>query len=277
MSTTLNQTVGSVPTAATNRRDANRYYRFALYGRSGSGKTCVLAKIALGANGHRGGLTCERLPVTVAKPDGDPSFWSAAEKAAAALHAGKEWIDEAVTALERGKCPSFNPPIFDRNIPLTVDFQIGSPERGLTLIRTIDYSGELIRPRRGAQSRIADECPQELPPGIRRISHPRRHTPEGRVKGVARGRARRLREAFALLRDDEQFATRTPVAVMFTKWDRYSEIDLENPNSEDNKLRDFIASQQSHRSLVDSVRNTVSTATQSAVSADRSGEPAAAR
>lgn len=146
MSTALNQTVGSVAASATNRRDARRYYRFALYGRSGSGKTCVLAEMALGAIGHSGGLTCERLPVTVPKPDGDPSSWGAAETAAAALHAGKEWIDEAVTALRLGKCPSFNPPVFDRNTPLTVDFQIGSPGRGLTLIRTIDYSGELIHP-----------------------------------------------------------------------------------------------------------------------------------
>ena len=229
LSTVSRETAGAVSASATERRESRRYYRFALYGRSGSGKTCVLAKMALAAVGHPGGLTCERLPVVVPKPNGDPSSWGPGERKAAALHAGKEWIDEAVAALRRGECPPFNPPVFDRSIPLTVGFQIGSPERGPTLVRTIDYSGELIYPDEehlpDSLTNALKGCLQEFDGLLIIADTPR----DGVKKDWIDDELRLLREAFSSLRDDEQFAARTPVAVMFTKWDRHSEIDFGKP------------------------------------------------
>src|SRR5262249_24932446 len=75
---------------------------------------------------------------------------------------------------------------------------------------------------------------------------------------------RRLREAFSSLSDDEQFALRTPVAVMLTKWDRYSEIDFENPSYERRKLDGFLEEHPAHRSLVDSIQNAIATASRRA-------------
>ncbi|MGQ9505050.1 MAG: hypothetical protein ACUVQR_09065 [Thermogutta sp.] len=119
------------------REPPKRYYQFALYGRSGSGKTCVLGAMARGPVGHPNGLTCTRLPVDVPENSEDPE--------AQALHSGKRWIDEAVAALDRGDLPSPNRPEDPELAPM-VDFELSSPERGIVRIRTIDYSGELINP-----------------------------------------------------------------------------------------------------------------------------------
>ena len=237
------------------RRDATKLYRFALYGRSGSGKTCFLATMAMGAVGHARGITCERMPVTVSKPqegqDGKDEGGAHAERVG--LHAGKEWIDKALRTLESGQRPDANPPTFD-GVPATVDFKIGTPTRGDFLVRTVDYSGELIHPgeehQENSHVNALKKCLAGCDGFVVLAETPR--SPDN--YSVLSDELRLLREAFASLRESNE-STQTPVAVVITKWDRRSEVDFSEPEGEVAKLRDYLAASLSHMSLVETIRN----------------------
>jgi len=68
---------------------------------------------------------------------------------------------------------------------------------------------------------------------------------------------RRLREAFASLQTAKHDVLETPVGVIFTKWDRQSEINHHQPNEELHRLEEFLNSpaQSIYDNLVKSVSN----------------------
>lgn len=236
-------------------RAKQRVYRFALYGRSGSGKSCMLGTLALGAVGHPGGFSVQRMPVTVPRPDGDKSSGRSEDAEAAGLHEGREWIDKAKRALEQHDVPPPNPPTFG-DPPLLVDFKIGSPDRGDFLVRTIDYSGELINPEEEhvSESTVNElkKCLKEFDGFVVLAEIPR----DDGSSYASVQEIRLLKEAFASLREQQESSV-TPVAVVLTKWDRYSKIDFDDPNTERRKLQEFLESNSVHSSLVDTIRNAV--------------------
>ena len=265
-------------------RDRKRMYRFALYGRTHSGKTCMLASLAAGAVGHPDGLTCERMPVTVPKPDpvtvaepdgGEPSEHARTpqEWEAVGLHAGKEWIDKAMQALDNDDVPEFNRATVG-TAPMTVDFQIGSPDRGTFIVRTIDYSGELIHPEEehdpNSLASALKTCLREYD-GFLILGETPRDGDSG--KGLA-DELRRLREAFASLRQGSEATDQMLVAVVFSKWDRFSEINHEDPDAEREKLGQFLDSHPAHASLVEAIRNAL--VEQPEVDGSSDGSPAVA-
>lgn len=236
------------------RRNVEKFYRFALYGRSGSGKTCFLSTMAMGAVGHSRGLTCERMPVTVSKPqEGADVGKSPEDDERIGLHAGKAWIDSALRALESGNRPDPNPPTFD-GVPATVDYQIGTPLRGDFLVRTVDYSGELIHPGEEHQEQshvnALKSCLANCDGFLILAEAPR--SPDDHK--VLSDELRLLRESFASLQEPND-STHTPVAVVITKWDRWSEVEYSGPEGEIDKLRDYLAENLSHNSLVETIRN----------------------
>ncbi len=238
--------------------DSNGTYRFVLYGRSGSGKTCVLACLETEA-AHPRELSCTRKPVDVPKPNGLKASWNPEEQIVAGLHAGQEWIEDARRALKRNELPKPNSPDFDSVTP-RLDFKVSSEERGEFLVRTVDYSGELINPLdesvHGSTANALKAHLQEYDGFLLLAEIPR--TDDDR--DILSEEMIRLRQAFISLREqlNGESVVDVPVAVALTKWDRRSEIDFENFDCESDKLKQFLAEHQSHRSLVDAIRNALS-------------------
>ncbi|MEJ7638434.1 MAG: hypothetical protein WKF75_10790, partial [Singulisphaera sp.] len=80
-------------------RHAPRTFRLALYGRSGSGKTCILAALAMPLAPHPRGTTCTRLYP-------DPTSGKTRH---AAQVAGYGWVEAAIGQIKKGKMPEPNP------------------------------------------------------------------------------------------------------------------------------------------------------------------------
>lgn len=194
-------------------------YRFALYGRSGSGKTCMLGAMAAGAIGHPGGMTCELLPPNVPPPG----------PRADSLLKLERWLRDAEQALNKGDVPRPNPPEFDDPQPYA-DFEIGARGRGKFRVRTIDYSGELINTAdEAAPDSLASLLKQRLKEfdGFLVVAAaPRSGAAEGLHEELTR-----LKEAFASLSDRAE-RMQIPVAVVITKWDRVSDVNYTEPKQE---------------------------------------------
>lgn len=230
-------------------------YKFCLYGQSESGKTCLLATVAMGAIGHAGGLTAERLPVTVPKPLGSGKK-NRAERDALALHQGKEWIDEAVKRLEEGGIPKGTPP---DDLDREVDFKLGSPGRGDVYLRMIDYAGELIDPeiessRGGASEKLKRHL--EKSDGFLILVETPTGGDKSQISEKVKDAIRPLREAFSSLNNKKDMIG-VPIAVALTKWDRLSRIDFDNPTKEKEKLQAFLSGNEQLESLARTIANTM--------------------
>jgi hypothetical protein len=254
-------------------RPVHTMYRIALYGRSSSGKSCWLGAMAVCGASSRD-LTCERLPVVVPAPDGNGSSGAApaayeplaseepaaeaqaassgADHDARALHRGQQWLDQIVEALTNGQVPQANRAVFDGIAP-TVDWKVGAPHRGDFLVRMIDYSGELLNPHD-----LHD--PDSFASKLKRFLQQSdgflvlAETPRA-GESTLPGELIRLREAFASLSESKYEPLTTPVAVVLTKWDRYSTIDPTAPDDELPKVAQFLEQYQEYAALVSSISN----------------------
>jgi len=263
-------------------RDARKMYRFALYGQSGSGKSCLLGTMALVGASSRD-LTCEFLPVEVPEPkEGPDGQMQPSRREALSLHRGKQWLTEVQERLRQNDVPKPNPPEFDAAPPM-FDFRIGDPRQGDRLVRLIDYSGELINPEmehdpesfvRKLRDHLSDsdgflilaETPRSKSDVSQRMLH-----------------LKRLREAFKSLQEARDDALRTPVCIVLTKWDRHSKIEREKPENELNKLLQFFDQHPEFDGLVNSIGNALAPQeaavksiqwTDLDVAADTAGNPA---
>jgi len=126
---------------------SNKYqkaYRFAVYGRAASGKTCILAALAMKCIAHPSKYTSTWIlePANIPKPQGDPETWDIKEPASA-YHLGKMWLEKAIERLTLGELPPPNP---NRGEPLRYLYHFTTPDHRTYPIELIDYSGELIDP-----------------------------------------------------------------------------------------------------------------------------------
>ena len=235
-------------------RDTRKMYRFALYGQSGSGKSCLLGTMALVGTSSRA-LSCELLPVEVPEPkEVQDGQLKPQEREALSLHRGKDWLQKVQDRLRQNNVPEPNPPQFDAAPPM-FDFRIGDPQHGDRLVRLIDYSGELINPEmehdsesfvRKLRDHLTDsdgflilaETPRNKSDVSQRMLH-----------------LKRLREAFKSLQEAKDDALRTPACIVLTKWDRYSKIDRDEPNNELSKLPRFFDTYPEFEALVNSIGN----------------------
>ncbi|MFV1961739.1 MAG: hypothetical protein ACC658_07875, partial [Acidimicrobiia bacterium] len=162
---------------------------------------------------------------------------------------------DTVRLLKNGDVPGGNPPVF-RNVPPTVDFLVTDPGRGVFLVRMIDYSGELIHPgeehRVESDVRALKECLASSDGFLVLAETPHSTMNEG---DILSDELSKLREAFASLSESKKDAVETPIGVILTKWDRYSEVDFESPSEELGKVTDFLTENPAHDSLIDSVSN----------------------
>jgi len=232
----------------TNTNKKNKVYRLALYGLSGSGKTSVLAALAMPRYPHPLGYTCiwREPPPNDGLSQPNPRLIT--------QYRSKEWIEQSILNLSQQKLPAPNPTADE----FILEYDFTASTHKTFHIEIVDYSGELINPNVVTDSELAKNLRQKFTQmdGILVLAEaPFRDAKQTYTDLYP------LREAFSLLRCENQgcAALDVPVALLVTKWDRYSEIDYNNPAYEQRKLEDFFSSNPPppHKGLSDLLRFSV--------------------
>ncbi len=182
-------------------------YKFAFFGLSGSGKTCLLTALDMQRIEHPGGYTSSRLPVSIKRPIGD--IWTDADKEAELLHKSNDRLEEAKQQLEDGTVPHGT----ELNIDFIFDYKFSSQLTGDFYARIIDYSGELIHSKNAHQD-IAKELRNkfEAMDGILILA------PAPFNKPAISEKLNQLQKTIGIIK------FRKPIALLITKWDRISPI-----------------------------------------------------
>jgi hypothetical protein len=235
-----------------------KVYRFALYGRRNSGKTCILASLAMERVAHPDGLSCTWLdtPYKGASPSREQGNQIEEEVTAAFTH-GKDWLEQAIRNLEQGAVPPPNPNDKDA---FSFMYEFTAEDHRTFLVELIDYSGELIDPDL-SDTDLAKRLRQHMltMDGILVLAE----APyPSQLVGELYKELQRLKRAFAALRGEKQDgpALAVPVALLINKWDRRVEENYQfSPQNSDNEVQEFLDSQPEppHRGLVNTLRGSV--------------------
>ncbi|MBE9563106.1 MAG: hypothetical protein IMF12_09630, partial [Proteobacteria bacterium] len=212
-------------------------YRLALYGLSGSGKTCLLAALAMQRNPHPLSHSCIWHSPEI------PKFSKETSQEYLLQKHSKEWMEKAINKLSHQDLPAPNP---KSNEQFVFEYDFTASTHQTFRVELVDYSGELINPPMNVNT---------LAKNLRRRF--------AEVDGIVvfaeisdndnSEDLFKLQQTFSLLLREANVnvALDTPVALLVTKWDRYSDIDYSNPDNEQTKLDSFINSTPPHRRLVD--------------------------
>ena len=234
-----------------------KVYRFALYGLSASGKTCLLAALAMPRYSHPLNYTSTWRPIDV----------SASEKSKQeALRHSQEWLKKAIEQLFQRDVPEPNPTGEEHFI---FEYDFTGTDYQTFRIELLDYSGELVNPNI-SDSDLAKTLRKKFSEmdGILVLAEAPYQDQLGHVSGHQKTRDGRshkdlydLRQTFSLLRGEKQegAALDTPVVLLINKWDRYSHIDSAHPDIEQDKLEAFLKSVPSppHKGLNDVLQHSV--------------------
>ncbi len=227
-------------------KKTKKVYRLALYGLSASGKTCVLATLAMPRYPHPLGYSCLWHGIEVSdEPIKPPRL----------MHRSQKWMEEAINKLSQQKLPAPNP----RGDDFIFEYDFTASTHQTFRIQLADYSGELINPN-VSKSTLAKNLRQKFieMDGILVLAEaPFRDGPVQKAYPDLYP----LRQAFSLLRCETQdcVTLEVPLALLITKWDRYSDIDYANPAYEQSKLEEFFNSNPPppHKGLCDVLRFSV--------------------
>ncbi|MDM8557854.1 hypothetical protein [Candidatus Parabeggiatoa sp. HSG14] len=239
-------------------KKTKKVYRFALYGLSASGKTCMLAALAMPRYPHPLGYSCTWQPIDV----------SASKNKAEAQHLeySKEWMEKAIEKLSQQDVPEPNPTGEEQFI---FQYDFTGENHQTFCIELVDYSGELINPAisnselaKNLRTRFAEMD------GILVLAEAPYQDQLGHVESSQKSRdgqthmdLYQLRQAFSLLRGEKQdgAALDIPVALVVNKWDRYNAIEYNNPVNEQNNLENFLNAtpQLPHKGLRDVLNSSI--------------------
>lgn len=227
-----------------------KVYRFALYGLSGSGKTCVLTALAMPRYSHPLGYSC---------------LWNTIDASDNPLvERSQNWMVEAIHKLEEQELPPSNP--IGEEFIFEYDFTASTHQT--FRIELVDYSGDLINPNIN-HSAVAKKLRQKFKnlDGILVLADAPFQEQAEHVQTYCGKQAfadlHSLEHAFSFLRNEtlkNETALDIPIALLITKWDRFSDIDYENPTIEDGKLEELFTSKPHppHKGLSDVLRFSVS-------------------
>jgi hypothetical protein len=254
-----------------------KIYRFALYGLSGSGKTCLLAALAMPRSPHPLGYSCILPSINdVLTPLEEPNKDEAdiedeineSDKRLTILRHSQEWMENIIFKLFKQEIPPSNPTSDD---PFIFEYDFTASTHQTFRIELIDYSGQLINPA-VSNTQLAKRLRQKFAEmdGIlvlanapfRNGSSPEQNPSDEQPPHnlYPYTELYPLRQAFGLLRSEGQATTLdTPVALLINKWDRYSHIDYINPANEQTKLEEFLNANPPppHKGLSDVLRYSV--------------------
>lgn len=130
-------------------------YNFSFFGKSGSGKTCLLAALDMQRIAHHEGYTSSRLPLEVKLPTRES--WDTEKEEADRLHKSNDHLEESKKLLESGEMPHKTA----LRIDFLFDYKFSSQQMGECQARLIDYSGELLEPQNAPQD-IAKQLREQL-------------------------------------------------------------------------------------------------------------------
>ena len=186
-------------------------YRFAMFGRSDSGKTCILSALSMSHRSNPAGHTVTWVPDS---PESD-----APDKDVRTAYAeGKVALTKARAAMDGGEKPA---PSNNRILRYRFDFSTIKPQPRSYKVELTDYSGELIDPRMNASgmARILRKLLGTMDGLFVLAEAPKPGTEQNRLPQEFE----LLQQAFALLaaeKEKTKVAARTPVVLLFNKWDR---------------------------------------------------------
>lgn len=240
-----------------------KIYRLAVYGLSASGKTCVLAALAMPRHAHPLGHTCTWRPIEMPAAKGQHNQ---PDGRAISLQRNKEWMEQAIQNLSKGELPPPNP-TGEEHFIFHYDFTVATHQT--FQIELVDYSGELVNPTL-SNSEIAQNLRHRFAEmdGILVLAEAPYRDMLGHHQGSQKTQDKQvhkdlydLRQSFTLLRGEKQegAALDVPVALLVNKWDRYSQMNFQNPEHEQRKLEDFLNSNPPppHRGLRDVLHSSV--------------------
>ncbi len=245
----------------------NKIYRLALYGLSGSGKTCVLAALATPRCPHPLSYTCIWQPIEMSASFDDEVDIQKKHFIKTMLRS-QEWMEKAINKLSEQEVPPPNP---TSNEHFIFHYDFTAPTHQTFRIELVDYSGTLLS-LSGNDNTFAKSLRQKFAQmdGILVLAEAPFRDKLEQVQNSQKGCGEHaplnlypLQKAFSLLRCEKQecAALSVPVALLITKWDRYSNnIDYTNPANEQSKLEEFLnsSSPPPHKGLSDVLRFSVS-------------------
>jgi hypothetical protein len=237
---------------------SQKAYRFAVYGRAASGKTCILAALAMKCVAHPSKFTSTWIlePAGLPKPPGEPETWDIGDQASA-FHLGKIWLEKAIERLARGELPPPNP---NRAEPLRYLYHFTTPSHRTYPVELIDYSGELIDPAL-TNDEMAKRLREHLSSmdGILVLAEvPRREDDQSQPLSAE---LHKLEQAFAILKNETPQGPTLdiPLALLINKWDRRGSLRYTSPENEYRELLRFLGKKPEppHKALVDALKNSV--------------------
>lgn len=243
---------------ASRLRIRHKTYRFAVYGRAASGKTCILAALAMKCIAHPSKYTSTWIlePIGIERPKGEPETWSLHEKASA-FHLGKLWLEKSIERLSRGELPPPNP---NRAEPLRYLYHFTTPDHRTYPVELIDYSGELIDP--AITNDEMAQCIREhisAMDGILVLAEVPHRKDDNTYPFT--NELHKLEQAFAILKNESEKGPTLdiPLALLINKWDRRSKLRYTTPENEHKELLKFLESKPEppHKALVDALQYSV--------------------
>ena len=235
----------------TSNAARQHVYRLALYGGRSSGKTCILSALSIPRVAHPEGLSCSWIENVPGHPlpSGDPSSWTTRDP----YHIGWQWLSEQRKRLRSGDIPVPNP----NRDPMRFLFDFGSPDHGTRHIELIDYSGELITASASELAATLRKHMRECDGLLILAEAPRPngdHTP-------LTDDLEKLAGAFRELLNERGEAPRHnwPIAMLFNKWDRRTNVNDEGDGDAADSLGEFLGQSPPppHSALLDTIRNAV--------------------
>ncbi|MDO4571382.1 MAG: hypothetical protein Q4D38_13430 [Planctomycetia bacterium] len=254
----------------TQIHEKNHYYRFAFIGSTSSGKTCMLAKMANGDDSSlrfsSAKIPLQAQPLTQEEleelsrstaTEGQKAQWRLQKlRERNNLYIGEERLSKAVAMLVEGNVP---PPTEPDGRSAVVKFKLcDTEERGDFYVQTEDYAGEYLRVE---ELRVSDSNAFRFKEGFLEY--------DGLIivieTAVTEAQKERVREQianinqyFSALTENKKFekgGDNIPVAIILSKWDRYSEIDFNDPNAEREKLERFLSENEFYNTLIKTARS----------------------
>lgn len=223
-------------------------YRLGIYGTRASGKTCILAAMALPRTPHPSGYECAYIePRTI-----NPRTGNSANKLDS-FQEGFVWLNEQSRRLYNGQVPKQNP---STNVDLRFLFDISSRSGGRRRVELIDYSGELLG---ATASELASKMREHMNScdGLLVLAE----VPiEKHVAALANELAV-LKSAFTSLMEGrtDHIRQQWPVAVLLNKWDRRGDFSAEEYLERNELVRSYLEAKPipANKGVIDQLANTV--------------------
>ncbi|MEA3638637.1 MAG: hypothetical protein VBE63_01680, partial [Lamprobacter sp.] len=235
-------------TMTTDDTKGSKLYRFAFYGATASGKTVLLAALAKHQPLFASNCYCNTVPL--GPPPKQPSKEQAARYQA--LKAGKEHLDKALDALQQGSLPAPTP---TDHVDMSFEFDFHDGERTYR-IELIDYSGESLDPNLSVDERTNRLLQQIKDKDALLVLAP---MPSNRtdIKDTDEEYLRGLQESFSLLQEGKKKnPIPMPIAMLASKWDRFSKLDEPDQEKARAAFREFLDRQPPppHSGLLSALR-----------------------